>query len=90
MTIEQIKSELGYSTLNLNTSNDSNGVPTEWMRHWDNEARVAVSLHKELIAQLQADPSISDLAIQSELRDAPQGQYTAKRIVKYKASEVTL
>ena len=89
MNISEIKSQLGYSALNLNTANDSDGNPTPWMRHWDNDNRIAVSIHKDTIAKIQSeDPST--LAIQSEVRTGAQGDYVAKRIVMYTPAELTL
>lgn len=90
MNITEIKSALKTSTLNLNTANDIAGLPTSWMRHWDNDARVAVSIHKELIAEIKANPAISTLGLQTETRSGSQGVYTAHRIVKYKPAESTL
>lgn len=89
-TIAQIKSQFNILTLNLNTAKDKDGNPTMWMRHWDNENRVAVSLHKDLIAEIKANPSLDSLGTQIETRTAEQGEYKAVRIVKYTPAEETL
>lgn len=90
MTITQIKEKLALPTLDLNTANDKDGNPTQWMRAWDNENRVAVSIHKELIAEIQADGNLASLGLQTEKRTGAKGEYTAHRVVKYKAAELTL
>lgn len=90
MNITEIKGKLGVDSLGLNTSKDSAGNPTDWMRSWDNDTRTAVSIHKDLVAELQLNPSLSSLGLQSEQRDAAQGPYTAMRIVKYTEAETTL
>ena len=90
MNIVEIKTKLGLAELNLNTANNAEGVATEWMRHWDNDRRIAVSIHKELLAEIQKDNSISDLALQVEERTTDLGDYTAYRIVKYTAPEARL
>lgn len=90
MNITEIKTQLGVAELNLNTATNAEGVKTDWMRHWDNNKRIAVSIHKELLAEIQKDNSISDLALQDEVRTAEQGDYTAYRIVKYTAPEARL
>lgn len=90
MNIVQIKQKLNLPTLDLNTANDKAGKPTDWMRAWDNENRVAVSIHKELVAEIKADANLSSLGLQTETRQGSQGEYTAHRIVKYKPAEVTL
>ena len=89
MDLNAIKQQLGYSQLNLNTANDATGVPTQWLRHWDNANRVAVSIHKELVEKIQAGTA-GDLAIQTETKTGSLGDYTAHRIVGYKPAEITL
>lgn len=90
MTLDQIKEKVGVPTLQLNTAKDAAGADTEWMRHWDNENRVAVSIHKELVTELKANSNLDSLGLQKEARDGEQGAYTAFRIVKYNPAEETL
>jgi hypothetical protein len=89
MNLAEIKNELGIEQFQLNTAEDANGVKTEWMRHWDNENRIAVSLHKDTITAIQAD-SATNLGLQTETRTGAQGEYIAKRIVMYKPAELVL
>lgn len=89
-TIADIKNTLGYSVLNLNTALDKDNQPTEWLRHWDNDNRVAVSLHKDTFAKIKANPSMPNLATQMEERDGSQGKYKAIRIVAVTEAEATL
>ena len=89
MNIEEIKMSLGYSTLQLNTATDKEGVKTEWMRHWDNDSRVAVSIHKDTVSAIQSN-NPATLGIQSEIRTGAKGDYTAKRIVMFDPAEVEL
>lgn len=90
MNIQEIKTQLGIPTFQLNTAKDIHDKPTEWMRHWDNENRVAVSIHKELLAEIKADKTINSLGLQKEVRTGEQGDYTAYRIVKYAPAEEVL
>lgn len=89
MDISQIKDQLGISTLNLNTAKDKDNKPTDWMRHWDNDNRVAVSIHKDTVAKIKAG-SATSLGIQTETRSGSKGEYTAHRIVLYTPAEETL
>ena len=89
-TIAEIKGQLGYAVLNLNTANDVDNQPTQWMRHWDNVNRVAVSLHKDTLAKIKANPNMPNLVLQQELRTGAQGNYTAMRIVAVTEAEDTL
>lgn len=90
MNIIEIKAELGVKELNLNTAENKDGTKSEWMRHWDNDKRMAVSIHKELLAEIQSNGNISELALQSETRSTDKGDYIAFRIVKYSAPEARL
>lgn len=89
-TIAEIKGQLGYAVLNLNTALDKDNQPTEWMRHWDNTNRIAVSLHKDTLAKIQSNPSMPNLATQLETKTGAQGDYTAVRIVAVAEAEVSL
>jgi hypothetical protein len=90
MTIQDVKNKLGIATLELNTAKDKDGNPTDWMRHWNNDSREAVSIHKDLVGEIQADSNISSLGLQTETRTGEKGDYQAHRIVKYAPAEITL
>ena len=98
MNITQIKSKLDLVTLDLNTATDKDNKPTVdkdgnvgmWMRHWDNDNRVAVSIHKELMNEIKADSSIASLGLQFEEREGTKGTYKSYRIVKFAPAEHTL
>lgn len=89
MDITEVKAKLGYSSLQLNTAMDKDNKPTDWMRHWDNDARVAVSIHKDTVAAVKSDATLN-LGLQTEQRTGDKGAYTAYRIVKYSEAETTL
>lgn len=74
----------------LNTANDTAGNPTEWMRHWENDARVAVSIHKDTLKEIKDNPKTTRLALQQDIRSGEKGEYVALRIVKYTDAEETL
>lgn len=91
MNISQIKAQLGIPSLQLVTALTTEGEKTEWMRHWDNNNRVAVSIHKSTVEKIKANPEGEDsLDIQTETRTGEQGEYTAHRIVRYTPAEVVL
>ena len=90
MNLAQVKTELGIPTLQLNTATDAAGNKTAWMRHWDNDNRRAVSIHKDLVEELKANPAIDSLAIQEDTRTGAKGDYKALRIVKYTPAETSL
>lgn len=90
MNIQEIKLELGIATLNLNIANDKDNKPTPWFRHWDNDNRVAVSIHKETFTKIKADPTISTIGLQTETREGSKGEYISHRIVIFTPAEEQL
>ena len=88
-TIAQIKEQLNIPQFNLNKAT-KDGQPTAWYRHWDNDNRVAVSIHEDTVKQLQSNPDLNTLGMQTEKRNGKQGEYTAIRLVAYKPAEVVL
>jgi len=89
MTLSEIKTEIGIEQFNLNSAVNIDGEITNWLRHWDNSKRVAVSIHKELFNQLKKGDT-PNLGIQEEIRNGSKGDYRAIRIVAFKAAEFTL
>jgi hypothetical protein len=87
MNITQIKSTVGVSTLELRTAKTKKGKPTDWMRHWDNTRRIAVSIHKELVDELKLKPETDSLGLQEETRTGAKGPYLAYRIVNFSNQE---
>jgi hypothetical protein len=83
MKLSEIKTKLGINTLNLNTAKDAQGAPTMWMRHWEYDTRVAVSIHKELVTVLKGAPNVDTLGLQVEERTGSKGAYTSYRIVNF-------
>lgn len=89
MDINEIKDSMGITTLNLDFAEDKDGNKTEWLRHWDNDKRVAVSIHKETFDKVVNDDP-STLSVQSEIRTGNKGDYKALRIVLHTPAEFTL
>lgn len=88
--LAEIKKDLGVETLNLNTVTTESGEKTEWMKHWDNNSRIAVLIHKDTLAKVKADPNIASLGLNVQVKQGAKGEYTAKTIVVYKEAEETL
>lgn len=83
MKLQDIKTQLGYQSLDLVQAQDAEGNKTQWYRHWDNEKRVAVSIHEDTIKAIQSNSELSSLGLQSEIRQGEKGAYTAYRIVNF-------
>lgn len=81
MNIQEIKAAISakasfvLGTMSMvrqfNEATDAAGVvtktPSEWVSHWDNDHRVRVTMHEEIMAALKANPTKSDLAFKYEL-----------------------
>ncbi len=80
--------------LSLNSATTKEGEATEWMRHWNNDSRIAVSIAKDTVALITAkDPKAEHLVLQGpETRTSGESgeDYTAYRIVAVTPAEVTL
>ncbi|MBE7691249.1 hypothetical protein [Tenacibaculum piscium] len=95
MTLATISKILELTSLDLNYSKDAEGKfsvsvdketgeETKWLRHWDNERRLAVSISEPLALELGKNPGITSLGLQSKEMVAKDSKetYTAYRIVK--------
>lgn len=93
MKLEEVKSALGVSILELNKSTNADGtVNPDWFRMWNNETRVQISIHKDVVHAIQANPNLTNLGLQSEDKISPTSNlpYTNKRIIAYTEAEITL
>jgi len=88
--LAEIKRELGVEVINLNTVVTESGDKTPWLKHWDNANRVAILVHKDTLALITADKSISTLGLNTQTKQGAQGDYVAKTIVIYNPAEITL
>ena len=79
--------------LSLNTAQKADGTKDlEWMRYWNNDKRIAVSIPIKVVKSIQAnDADAQNLVLQApETRTAEKGDYDAYRIVAVTPAEVTL
>ena len=88
--LAEIKRELGYDTLNLNTVVTESGEKTPWLKQWNNADREAILIHKDTLALIKSKPELSTLGINVQTKVGAQGEYLAKTIVLYNPAEVTL
>lgn len=76
MTISEVKAFVGaktnatIGTLSLVRQFDEvDGVKTasQWVSHWDNDHRIRVTMHEDIMNALKANPAKADLACKYEL-----------------------
>lgn len=80
--------------LTLNSATTKEGETTDWMRHWNNDLRIAVSIAKDTVALITAkDIKAEYLVLQGpeERASTESGEtYQAYRIVAVTPAEITL
>ncbi len=92
MTIEEIKSRVGFSALNLSYSVDAQGNKTEWLTDWDNERRVRITIHEDTVKAIKKNPKMTNLAIQTEGKESQESglPYTMHRVIMFKETDYVL
>lgn len=74
MNIQQVKEHIsqkaGFTLVSLSLSRQmaeestpDNPVPTEWLTHWDNENRVRVVMHQDVMEKIKSDLTFNSLAV---------------------------
>lgn len=90
MNLQEIKSELNKQSLNLNYVVTETGEKTAWLKDWNNTDRIAVLMHKDVLTAIKADPTITSLGINTQVKQGKQGEYTAKTICVYTPADEVL
>ena len=88
--LAEIKEKLRVQTLGLDTVKTASGEVTSWMKHWDNDDRRAILIHKDTLALIKSNPTISTLGLNTQVKQGAKGEYTAITICSYKEAEETL
>lgn len=87
MNIQQIKeaiaSNMGISLPNLVMVRQFNEQkePQPWLSHWEDDARVRVTMHEEVFNRIKEDPSKPGLAFKKEVVPATQERAAYTRFV---------
>lgn len=87
MNIQQIKAAIASSanislpSLTLVRQFDEAKVPQPWVSHWDNDHRVRITMHEDVLKQIQANPEKAGLAFKKEEVLATQTRAAYTRFV---------
>lgn len=80
MTMQDIKSEVARLTGIPQTlpwmmirQTDLQDQPNEWVTHWDNDNRIRVSMHQDVLGFLKTDSNTAELAYYKQ--DVPVGKH---------------
>lgn len=74
MLLSQIKAQLDITSLDLVRSNDKDGKPTGWLRYWNDQKRLAVVIHQDVVGKIKANPNINTLALKHEEKATKTGK----------------
>lgn len=85
MNIQDLKNSIGLPSLELERCLDEQDQPTQWLRHWDNENRIAVVMHEEVAQGIKQDPMRTDLVMKkADVASKTSGELYTSIIVAIK------
>lgn len=82
INLSELKTVLEISTINLHILQDSNGVETNFMRHWDAKRRIAILFKKDLVVNLKDNSDLSIL-VEESIKDGKDGKYLMLLVKEY-------
>lgn len=83
-TISQLKSQIGLETLCFVQQPDATNPNelTKWVAHWDDNKRIRVVMHDDVLAVAKADPTAPVFLLKKEIVLAHKGK-TGDDIAEY-------
>lgn len=93
MNIQEIKAKTEQTTLAFQRQLTEDNQQTQWLSHWDNDKRIRVSAHEDVITKIKADNNCKDLALKMEVvqpADASKPTYTRFVIITPKNIEFAI
>jgi heme-degrading monooxygenase HmoA len=86
MNMTDIKTQLGIPTIMLVRQKEQDSdTPTQWLSHWENEKRIRVTVHEDVLAEIKKKADRNDLAIKRQVVGAKveNGVTTRESYVRY-------
>lgn len=94
MDLLQVSEKIKIKNLRVKKEvSEETNEPTGWLRHWDNEQRILVSLHQEVwdVLKDKEKRQFADFGVQTEEKVSKAGNpYASHRIVMYTTEQVSL
>lgn len=50
--------------------NEETKAPEPWVSHWENDARIRITMHDDVLTKVKADPTFDGLAVKYQMVDA--------------------
>lgn len=60
---------------------EDKSTPTPWLSHWDNDNRIRVTMHEDILKTLKENPKFPGLAYKKEIVEATEQRAAYTRIV---------
>ena len=87
MDIIQVKGKLGVTSLTLAPAKAKDGTATDWMRNWDNDSRVQISVHNDVVTKIKAGCMTLGVKSETKVSTTSQLPYMSHIIVAYADTE---
>lgn len=93
--VNALKERLGYEAFQFSYLKDvddsskraidpNTKEPTKWLRHWDNDNRIAVVMHEDTALQLKANPEMTTLELKNGgTKQGAKGDYQLYTMFSY-------
>lgn len=83
MNISELKAVIGLGSLLMvrQTEQDDAKTPTDWLSHWDNDKRIRVTMHQDVLAKIKAEPNFNGLALKPKELVSPEGKAPYTRYI---------
>lgn len=90
MNISEIKAKLGVTSIDFTRGMTQDGKATEWLKAWDNEKRVAIVAHQDVIAAAKTGSTSLIVKTEAKISTTNQQPYVQHVICVAKSIEVSL
>lgn len=71
MNIQEVKTQIGLGNKTLmfvrQMDQENKDTQTPWVSAWDNDTRIRVTMHENILAQLKNNPQFAGLALKKEV-----------------------
>lgn len=84
MTLANAKKAMGLTQLNLSRQlAEDQQTPTEFLTHWDNEKRIRVIVHQNVVNTAKEQPNAAIFFLKKSDEASKSGQYAGVMYTKY-------
>lgn len=67
----------------MDETDPNNPVPSEWVSHWDDNKRVRVAMHNDVLNVIKNDPTVATLAVKKQVVVAHKSATSDEMVAEY-------